>query len=921
VGCPNDETLLAMVERSLAPGRFGEIELHLDSCAHCRKAVAALALGSRSPSTPAVPFAGLDLAAGSVIHDRYEVGDELGHGGMGTVYLAHDRTLGRDVALKLHRAGSGSDRLQREAIAMAKLAHPNVVNVFEVATWDDRMFVAMEYVKGSTLRGWLAASPRTWREIVAMLSDAGNGLVAAHAAGLVHRDFKPENVLVGEEGRPRVGDFGLARTDHAPVRADPDALAVALTVTGGLAGTPAYMAPEQFGGENVDARCDQFAFCVVAWEALYGKRPFSGLTLSALHESIERHELQRPSSPVPDRVRKVVERGLATDPGARFPDMAALLVALRTAVAPRTTRNAIATVVAGLAIAAGAYATYTTITSRQRAAACELAGDQARAAFAPPARAMLAASFIATGKPLAVGAFDRTAATLDRYSNALADQALATCRDRGQSERVQVARQTCLVQRRGELAAVVAALSHPDPANVARGPDAAWAIFDPSPCSDASVVTTQAHASADLAKLAELKADFETARYREGVAVATPFLADARTRKDQGLQLDILLVLGQLDDSLDPQLAIAQFNDAETLAEAQGRDLDAAVALDKLAGTSGTELHDHTLAHRQIGLARAKLARIGGNASLEARLDLTEAQLFVEEMKLVEAEKTIDASIALFEKVYGAVHPNVAQAYGVLSQIMRAAGRNPDSLVAARHTIELAQATLGPDHPTTAGAKMTLAQVLIDDGQLADGKRLLEEADATFQRVYGDFHPSRAAVQGNLFTVALIEERWADALANATLARDILAKSDGPDALSVAGPERDRSVALGAANRLDDAFVAASRALKIIEHAGVDGEQRLPGALSDLCEVQIAQEKPRDCLPNAKRAVSLIEAKGPGADPLELGDARYLLARAMWDANKADRPSALLVAAQAAEEHPLAERRKIIADWITQHRL
>ena len=172
-----------------------------------------------------------------------------------------------------------------------------------------------------------------------------------------------------------------------------------------------------------------------------------------------------------------------------------------------------------------------------------------------------------------------------------------------------------------------------------------------------------------------------------------------------------------------------------------------------------------------------------------------------------------------------------------------------------------------------------------------------------------------------MFTLALIEQRWADALANATLARDILAKSDGPDALSVAGPERDRSVALGAANRLDDAFVAASRALTIIEHAGVDGEQRLPGALSDLCEVQIAQEKPRDCLPNAKRAVTLIEAKGPGADPLELGDARYLLARALWDANKADRPGALLVAAQAAEEHPLAERRKIIADWIAQHRL
>jgi tetratricopeptide (TPR) repeat protein/predicted Ser/Thr protein kinase len=919
VGCPNDETLLRMVERSLAPGRFGEIEVHLDACEHCRKAVAALALGSRSPSVPLVPFADLELPKNAVIHDRYEVGVELGHGGMGTVFLARDRTLGRNVALKLHRAGSGSDRLQREAIAMAKLAHPNVVNVFEVASYEDRMFVAMEYVKGGTLRSWLVEAPRTWREIVAMLGDAGRGLVAAHAAGLVHRDFKPENVLVGEDGRPRVGDFGLARTDYAPVLADPDALAVAMTVTGGLAGTPAYMAPEQLDGSMVDTRCDQFAFCVVAWEALYGQRPFTGLTISALHDSIVRHALGRPSSSVPDRVRKVIERGLATDPAARFPDMEALLVALRVAVAPQTTRNVLATALAAVVVAGGGYAIFTTITSRQRIATCERAADRAHAAFAPPARAVLEAGFIATGKPLARGAFARTASTLDRYTNALADEARSTCSDRDQVARVKLARETCIAQRRDELVAVVAALSAPDPANVARGPDAAWAVFDPSPCSDATVVSTQAHAPADFAKIAEIKADVETARYREGVAMATPFLAEARARKDQGLELDITMLLGELNEELDAKLGVSQYNDAEALAEAQGRDLDAASALDHLAGITGTDVHDHTLSHRQIALARAKLARIGGNAAIEARLDMTEAQVLVEEMKLADAEKSMNAAIATLEKVYGGEHPNVAQGYGVLSQILRAEGRLPDALVAARHTLAIANATLGEDHPTTAGAKMTLAQSLIDNGQLGEARVLLEQADASFEKVYGEIHPLRAAVQGNLCEIALVQQRYADALGNATLARDILAKAEGPDALAVAGPERDRSVALGALDRLDDASVAAKRALELIEKAGVDGEQRLPGALSDLCEVELAQDKSRDCLANAQRAVSLIEAKGKGADPLELGDARYLVARAMWEADKTKHAQALQVAAQAAEEHPLAERRKIIADWIAAH--
>src|ERR1700733_13934359 len=208
-----------MVEQALEPAVFAELEIHIDSCEQCRKIIAAAAVSrSLAVGTPALAvtesadLAKLEAIVDVSINGRYVIDSILGRGGMGTVYLAKDVTLGREVALKLHRAGSGSgaDRLHREAIAMAKLAHPNVVTVFEIATVEDRLYVAMEYVRGSTLRDWMTER-HTWRATIAMLVGVGKRLAAGHAAGLVHRDFKPENVLVGEDGRPRVGDFGLAR--------------------------------------------------------------------------------------------------------------------------------------------------------------------------------------------------------------------------------------------------------------------------------------------------------------------------------------------------------------------------------------------------------------------------------------------------------------------------------------------------------------------------------------------------------------------------------------------------------------------------------------------------------------------------------------------------------------------------------------
>jgi hypothetical protein len=228
--------------------------------------------------------------------------------------------------------------LVREAQALARLAHPNVVTVHDVGTVGRRVWVAMEYVEGLTLRDWLAERPRGWREVVEVMRDAGKGLAAAHEKGLIHRDFKPDNVMVGDDQRVRVMDFGLARGDEggsapqpvAPRRSPANVLDSELTVAGSVMGTPAYMSPEQHLGVSVDAASDQFSFCVTMWEALYGERPFEGSSMATLALAVL--EGDRRVSPrdrkVPAALRKLLDRGLATDPSARFADMSALLIAL-----------------------------------------------------------------------------------------------------------------------------------------------------------------------------------------------------------------------------------------------------------------------------------------------------------------------------------------------------------------------------------------------------------------------------------------------------------------------------------------------------------------------------------------------------------------------------------------------------------------
>jgi eukaryotic-like serine/threonine-protein kinase len=354
--CPEPDVLGQFVDDSLVADQRPPVEEHIDGCDDCRATVSMLARAAavERASQPVLdgtelsPSLGLAATAVQTVVDpgggkragrppesplapgtrvgRYVIGKTLGVGGMGIVYTARDPDLGRDVAIKVMRPefarahGDATRRIIREAQAMARVAHPNVVSVFDVGTVDDRVFVAMERVSGRSLRDWLADAPHTPAEILEIFTAAGRGLIAAHDAGMVHRDFKPDNVLVGDDGRPRVTDFGLAYD-----QTDPDGEGDRPVV-----GTPAYMALEQHTGGNLDARTDQFSFAVALYEALYGKRPFAATTREALADAIAsgRIEPPPPGTRVQSSLRAILIRALSARPGDRFPTMAELLKAL-----------------------------------------------------------------------------------------------------------------------------------------------------------------------------------------------------------------------------------------------------------------------------------------------------------------------------------------------------------------------------------------------------------------------------------------------------------------------------------------------------------------------------------------------------------------------------------------------------------------
>lgn len=495
---------------------------------------------------------------------RFVLLERLGQGGMGVVYSAYDPELDRRVALKLLHSRSDRDtgrarrRLVREARTLARLSHPNVVPVHDVGVLGEQVFLVMEFVVGQTLGSWLAREARPWRDVLAVYLQAGRGLAAAHGLGIVHRDFKPDNALIGEDGRVRVVDFGLARAGlHAqpPQRADGDAVDLTL---GGVAGTPAYMAPEQFAGVEVGPAADQFSFCVALYQGFYGQRPFAGQTWPELEASVRAGTVREPPRDrrVPGRVHAALSRGLAPRAADRHQSMSALLAELDRDPARTHRRWLVTLAFAGLA----GVSAFALGRDRERPAeVCQGARAELARVWSPERRARVESAFTATGRPYAAAAAPRALRGLDGYGQAwsrMHHEACVTHRRGEQSDLMLDLRMSCLERRLQAVDSSITVLEEIDPRSLGHAIQVVENLPSIASCADTQALQAEVPPPEDAhlagrteelrARLSRVEALEDAGRHADALAITAIVLQEAEALDYGPILAESLLARGRV---------------------------------------------------------------------------------------------------------------------------------------------------------------------------------------------------------------------------------------------------------------------------------------------------------------------------------------------------------------------------------------
>jgi tetratricopeptide (TPR) repeat protein/predicted Ser/Thr protein kinase len=774
----DEDRLLELTLGRLDDASAAAAEAHLAICEDCARQKERLSsivfaqtqVGSGGgalpgpPTRPDAPAAGPLLSRGTSL-GRYVILERLGMGGMGEVFAAYDPHLDRKVALKLLRGGAlsaeeGRARLLREAQAMAKLQHPNVITVHDVGVLNDRVFIAMEFVDGETLSDWLRGD-RTWREVVDVFRQAGEGLAAAHRAGLVHRDFKPDNVLVGQDGRPRVLDFGLARQATAtpaprprtPSGEVPEALADApglgqpLTRDGAVMGTPGYMAPEQLAGLVTDARSDQFSFCVALYEGLYGRRPFGGTTLKQQAQEIASGKLPPPpaDTQVPSWVFAVLERGLAADPDARWPSMDALLAALR----PRGRRSLERTLGIAALVVLAVVGTGFGLWTQRRLRVCGGLEKQLEGTWDQARRVRLAQAFTTTGLPYAKDAWTSVEKSLDAWALewvATSREACEAARLRKlDSEALYDLKKSCLDDRLLRFQALVTLFEGADRQVVANAPVAARSLDSPRLCSarpdraHQAVDASEKAADAALrAAMNEARALFDAGKYADGLEKLRPAVtaeAPARTRAEAHL----LLARLELRNGTPRRAREENLAAAEKALEAADPALEAR-ALSNLYANAGFD-DDSGDAEAFGRLAHAAAARVPGDWEVQVELLSNDALVSVKRRRFAAALADFERALELQQARLGADHPDVAMTLNNMGMVLAVLGRTDDAIANYQKSLDIHRAIEGPGHPNTATAEHNLGVLLRNRGRYVEARKALERALEARRTALGVRHP------------------------------------------------------------------------------------------------------------------------------------------------------------------------------------
>ena len=730
MGCLDDLTITNLVGNALPePQRIAALT-HLDECATCYELVAAIG----SPRAEVEPAR---LAAGTEV-GRYVIESVAGAGAMGVVYAARDPSLDRSVALKCVAAtgdARAKERMLREARAMAQLSHRNVVSIFDVGTFGDDVFFAMELLRGRTLRQWLPG--RTRPQIIAVLADAGRGLAAAHAAGIIHRDFKPDNVLIGDDGRTCVTDFGLAR--EADASADPPAEMTvdALSATGQLVGTPVYMAPEQLAGGPADVRSDQFSFCVVLYECLVGRRPFEGTTIAELRAAIARGPV---AASLPAWLHRIVTRGLAVDPAQRFASMGAVVAALARDPSLRRRRLAGGAVLLGAAIAIAFAIPHSHDACPDPRGRLAGTWDDAR-------RGELARAFALQPRPFTATALAHATAALDHYADQWIDLRREVCRAtyerRDQSEARYDSELACLERRRGDLAATVEVLTGADEQTVRNALTVVHGLPDLRPCRDGETLVGQTPLPANLATRTQLDAVMTSLATAKALAKAGKMHAaqlavdavvpPARTLGFAPVLAELLYIDGKLQMAThDATRAERSLDEAATFAATAKDDALAARIAIQLAYTIGALAQRFPESASLGRVARTAVQRAGDPDDLVIDWHDAVGAVLSEQGKYEDALPHFRDAVALAEKSKPSA---LADQLGKLAAILDGAGQYAEARAPSERSIALTEAELGPDHPDLAFALDALGAIDYDAGQYADAQRSYRRALAILDKL------------------------------------------------------------------------------------------------------------------------------------------------------------------------------------------
>ncbi len=777
------------------------------------------------------------LPAGTRV-GRYEIVEVLGSGGMGTVYAATDPQLGRRIAIKLlHRGvprpgsqGDNARRLLREAQAMARFSHPHVITVHDVGTHDGRVFLAMDLVTGPTLQTWMEGRP--WAEVLTAFEQAGRGLAAVHAAGFVHRDFKPSNVMVHADGRVVVMDFGLAQpqkpspeAESPGTRSGPSAPTQddELSRGGSVEGTPAYMAPEQHLGFDVDARADQFSYCVALFQGLYGTRPFHARTVTELLMRISNHEVvEVESSDVPARLRRVLLRGLREQVRERWPSMTALLEQLATpSRRPRWAMWGIAaTAVLGLSYAA-----------RPDDEGCDAAAAVARQHWNPSTRSELEHALTRSGRAFAADTARRVDAQLDTYVEQLADAHRVACQDPAEA-RLLDRRTACLRQRVGAFEATLEVLGGPsdDVANramqvVGAMPPIEACMGDEPPALAAETPDDDARRQRvdrvrkALSKVAALQ---QAGEVDEALSNATEALALARACEFRPVEAEALRILGSAQEAAAQyESAANSLEEAYHMARACHSDQTAARAAADLVYTVGYRLRQQERGDAWARHAQAELDRTAadspGRRSLEARITNNRATLEYNQGNYLAAMNSFARVVTLHTQTHGEEHPDTAAAHSNLGLVLSKLDRADEALEHHRVARASWEASLGAHHPMVAVSANNSAVVLEQLERFDEAATAYQRAIEIRTQSLGGQHPGVALSTNNLGHVRMAQGRAQEALELHQSALAIWHDIYGPEHPRIGRALEGIAIAMQALHRFDEARSFARRNLDTLE--------------------------------------------------------------------------------------------------------